>query len=321
MTLTAQDWQLARPRPGLLLGVLAALLLPIQTQAAGSSVPVFRTGAKIVLLQATVRNARGELVTGLGPDAFTVYENGKKQTIDVFRHEDVPVSLGILIDNSGSMRKLRASVEAAALDCVRASNPKDEVFVLNFADKTHIDVPFTSDLQVLEAGIAGVDSIGGTAMYDALQAAADYLRDHARQERRALLVVTDGIDNASVATLRQIRTLAEQSEIVIYAIGLLGDENESRAGRARHELEELTATTGGAAYYPSGAEALEEVALSIARQIRSQYVLGFTPAEGSLDGSFRKLRVVARGQGRLAVRTRAGYRAIRHGLEAAGQRR
>lgn len=321
MNPTAQDWQLARRRLGSALGVLVTLSLPIRTQAAGSGVPVFRSAARLVVLQATVRNARGELVTGLGQDAFTVYENGRKQTIDVFRHDDVPVSLGILIDNSGSMRKLRASVEAAALDCVRASNPKDEVFVLNFADKTRIDVPFTSDLRVLEAGIARGDSIGGTAMYDALQAAADYLRDHARQERRALLVVTDGIDNASVATLRQIRILAEQSEIEIFAIGLLAEETESRAGRARHELEELTATTGGTAYYPSGAQALEQVALSIARQIRSQYVLGFTPAEGSLDGSFRKLRVLAKGPGRLAVQTRAGYRAIRQGLEAAGQRR
>jgi VWFA-related protein len=238
-----------------------------------------------------------------------VYENGKKQAIDVFRREDIPVSLGLLIDNSGSMRKLRASVEAAALSCVRASNPKDEVFVLNFADKTRIDVPFTSDLRTLEAGIGRVDSIGGTAMHDAVQAAARYLKERAQRDRRALLLITDGFDNASVATLDQIKTLVEQGDMVIYAIGLLGEEEDAKARRGRRELDDLTSMSGGVAYYPSNVESLDDVAVGIARQIRSQYTLAYVPSEASLDGSYRKLRVVAKGAESLSVRTRAGYRA------------
>jgi VWFA-related protein len=272
-------------------------------------VPVFHAESKLVVLQATVRNARGELVTNLGQEAFTVYENGKKQTLEVFRRDDVPVSLGIVIDNSGSMKRLRPSVEAAALAFVGASNPEDEVFVLNFADKTRIDVPLTRDIGVLKAGIARIDSIGGTAMHDAVQAATEYLHAQGQRDRKALLLITDGFDNASAATLGQIKTLVERSDVVVYAIGLLGDESESKAKRARSELDELTEISGGMAYYPPSPEALDGVALGIARQIRNQYMLAYAPHEKSLDGSYRKLRVVASGPEPLSVKTRAGYRA------------
>ena len=128
----------------------------------------FRAETRLVVVEATVRNTRGELVTGLTRDAFTILENGKRQPIVLFDKDDVPVSLGLLIDNSGSMRTKRAKVEAAAIDFARASNPLDEMFVLNFADKSRVDVPFTSDVHVLEAGLARVDSIGGTAMRDTI---------------------------------------------------------------------------------------------------------------------------------------------------------
>jgi VWFA-related protein len=275
----------------------------------GQERPVFRTEAKLVVLHALVRNKRGELVTTLPRDAFTVYENGKPQTIALFHRNDVPVSLGLLIDNSGSMRRLRAKVEAAALACVRASNPQDEVFVLNFADKPHIDVPLTSDGRVLEAGIARLDSIGGTAMRDAIVAGADYLNEHSQRDRRVLLVITDGIDNASVASMNDIRLRAEHHEILVYAIGLLHEEEASKAAQARHDLDQVAALSGGVAYYPAGPEGLEEAALGIARQIRNQYTIGYTPPDQSFDGSYRSLRVVAKGTERLFVLTRPGYRA------------
>jgi Ca-activated chloride channel family protein len=300
----------ALKRLGRLSGVLLALcLMTANGQVGGQERPVFRAETRLVVLYATVRNSHGELVTNLDRDAFAVYENGKPQTISLFRREDIPVSLGLLIDNSGSMRRLRAKVEAAALACVRASNPQDEVFVLNFADKPHVDVAFTSDLHVLEAGIARLDSIGGTAMRDAIAVGAQYLHEHGRRDRKVLLVITDGNDNASVTSVDQIRTQAEQSETVVYAMGLLNEEDPSKANRARHELDQLTELTGGASYYPAGLEGLEETALGIARQIRNQYTLGYSPSEQSLDGSYRKLHVVAKGSGRLSVHTRAGYRA------------
>jgi len=293
------------------LGAIALLLLPPQAagRASAKEAPVFGTGTRLVVLHATVKNARGELVTDLGKDAFSLYEDGKAQEISQFRRDDVPVSLGLLIDNSGSMRKLRTRVERAALDCVRASNPRDEVFVLNFADRLHLDVPFTNDPQVLEAGIGRTDAIGGTALRDALKEGAEYLDRHGRRDRKVLLAITDGNDNASVVTIDTIRRLVEQHGIVIYAIGLLGEEAPSVARRAHQELARLTELSGGVAYYASLPEELDAAALGIARQIRSQYTIGFVPSERSLDGSYRQLRLEARGPERLYVQTRAGYRA------------
>jgi VWFA-related protein len=292
------------------MSAILAVCLLTGAPVGGQERPVFRTEAKLVVLHALVRNKHGELVTTLPRDAFTVYENGKAQTIALFHRDDVPVSLGLLIDNSGSMRRLRAKVEAAALACVRASNPKDEVFVLNFADKPHIDVPLTSDVGVLEAGIARLDSIGGTAMRDAIVAGADYLNEHSQRDRKVLLVITDGVDNASMASTDDIRLRAEHHEILVYAIGLLGEEESSKTAHARHDLDQVTALSGGVAYYPGDPEGLDDVALRIARQIRNQYTIGYTPPDQSLDGSYRSLRVVAKGPERLFVLTRPGYRAI-----------
>jgi Ca-activated chloride channel family protein len=267
----------------------------------------FHAETRLVVLHATVRNARGELVTGLDRGAFTVYENGKRQPVTLFRKDDIPVSLGLVIDNSGSMRTLRSSVEAAALALARASNPQDEIFVLNFNDKAHIDVPFTSDRSVLEAGIGRVDSIGGTAMRDAISMAQGYLRDRGTRDRKALLVITDGIDNASVATREAIERQAEQSETVIFAVGLFGAEERARQGR--HELDQLAERTGGMAYYPADTGAIDGIALEIARQIRSQYTLAYAPLNQALDGTYRTIRVTVAGPDRATVKTRTGYRA------------
>lgn len=284
----------------LLAGLAAALL---------AQSPAFHAETRLVVLHATVRNGRGELVTNLDRGAFMVYENGRRQPIVVFRRDDIPVSLGLLIDNSGSMRAVRAKVEEAALALARASNPQDEMFVLNFADKTRIDVPFTSDVNVLEAGIARGDAIGGTAMRDAVDAGEAYLNERATRDRKVLLVITDGNDNASAVTLDRIRQTAEQHEITIYAIGLFGDA--SRAKGAHRELDQLAERTGGSAYYPPSIAEVDAVALDIARQIRQQYTLAYAPLSQALDGSYRTIRVAVAGSERYSVRTRAGYRATK----------
>jgi Ca-activated chloride channel family protein len=271
--------------------------------------PAFRAETRLVVINATVRNARGELVTSLERSAFTVYENGKRQPITLFRRDDIPVSLGLLIDNSGSMRTLRSKVEAAALALARASNPQDEIFVLNFNDKARIDVPFTSDVNVLEAGIGRVDSIGGTAMRDAIDMAQTYLSAHGTRDRKVLLVITDGIDNASLATRDRIEKQAEQRDTVIFAVGLFGDEDRVKQGR--HELDQLADRTGGMAYYPAGIDQIGAVALEIARQIRNQYTIAYAPLNQVLDGTYRAIRVAVSAPERLSVRTRAGYRATR----------
>jgi len=217
--------------------------------------------------------------------------------------------VGLLIDNSGSMRLLRTKVEAAALAFAHASNPEDEMFVVNFADTARLDVPMTSNLQVLVSGIARVDSIGGTALRDALSTGENYLRQYAKRDARVLLVITDGNDNASVTTVARVREQAESAETVIDAIGVFGGQESSRAGTGRHELEALTDQTGGVAYFPASVEQVESVAVELARQIRNQYTIAYAPLNQALDGSYRTIRVEVNGPEHYKVRTRSGYRA------------
>jgi VWFA-related protein len=286
----------------------AAAVLLQATLAAGQA-PSFRTETRLVVLHATVLNSRGERVMGLDQQAFTVYENGKRQPIAVFRRDDVPISVGLLIDNSGSMRPLRSRVERAALAFARASNPQDELFVLNFADRVRVDVPMTSDLHVLEAGISRVDSIGGTALRDAVRTGELYLRDHAKWDRRVLLVITDGFDNASDTTIDQIRRQAELTDTTIEAIGLFGGDDPGKIRAGRHQLASITDRTGGGSYYPAGLNEIEALAVDIARQIRNQYTIGYAPLDQRLDGSFRTIRLEVKGPDRYSVRTKSGYRA------------
>ena len=297
---------------------VAGLIVLSAALAAAGQAPAFRAETRLVVLHATVTNGRGELVTNLDQRAFTVFENGRRQPIALFRRDDIPVSVGLLIDNSGSMRRLRARVEAAALAFARASNPQDELFVVNFADKVRVDVPMTSDVRVLEASIARTDSIGGTAMRDAVETAETYLRDHAKWDRRVLLVITDGYDNASVTTLDRIRRLAEQTDTVVDAIGLFDEHDAGHARTGRHELGTLVDRTGGIAYFPAGVEEIESVAVAAARQIRNQYTIGYTPLDQRVDGSYRSVRVAVSGGEKLTVHTRAGYRAA--GAAPAGRR-
>jgi Ca-activated chloride channel family protein len=288
---------------------ILSLVLAIALALTQPSAPAFHIATRIVVLQATVTNAAGAFVTDLDQHAFTVYENGKPQQIAAFRRDDVPVSLGLLIDNSGSMRTLRTKVEAAALAFARACNPRDEFFAVNFADTPRLDVPFTRDVPALEAGIARVDAIGGTAMYDAVALAQTYLRERATHERKVLLLITDGLDNGSVTTLERVESEAQRADIVIDAIGLLHTTGSTRG--TRHELDRLTRETGGVAYYPANIDEIEPVVVDLARQIRRQYTIGYTPSDQRLDGSYRSIRVTAKAPDRasLTVRTRPGYRA------------
>lgn len=274
---------------------------------AAQQAPMYHAETRLVVLHVTVTDSHGGVVTNLDRRAFSVYEDGRRQPITLFRRDDVPVSLGLIIDHSASMRPLRASVEAAALAFVRASNPLDEVFVLNFADTPRIDVPFTSDVHVLEAGVTRVDSIGGTALRDAIQVAERYLRDHATRDRRALLIVTDGVDNASAVSTVQLRKVVEQSGAAIFAIGVDHDKPSSAERRGDEELERLAERTGGVMRHVTSTSDLNRVVLEIAHQIRNEYTIAYTPANQALDGSYRAVRVKVTGPRGLNARTRPGY--------------
>ncbi len=292
------------------IGVLVAASLPLRAQQ-----PSFRTETRLVVLRATVQNRRGAEITDLDQSAFTVYEDDKRQPIRLFRRDDIPVSIALLIDNSGSMRPLRERVERAALAFVQASNPLDEVCVINFADRPHLDVPLTSNLEALAAGIRRVDSIGGTALRDAVAMGESYLQEHPARDRRVLLVVTDGRDNASETTVNAIAAMARQHDIAVYGLGLFALADSSQAKDGRHELDALTGPTGGIAEYPSTLGEIDSAALELARQIRRQYTIAYAPTNQALDGTYRRIRVEARGPGPLTVRTRLGYVA-----DAAGAR-
>ena len=287
------------------LSLALALALAWQTGAAQAP-PVFHAESRLVVVDVTVRDEAGGTRSGLDQAAFTVFEDGTRQPIAIFMGENVPVSLGIVIDNSGSMRDRRAKVEAAALAFARASNPLDELFVVNFADKARVDVPFTNDAAALEAGIGRADAIGGTAMRDAIDLAATYLLQRAKRDRKVLLLITDGHDNASEISAQRVRTQAEHNAVAIYAIGL-PHENGSAAGRARRELDELTEATGGVSRHVASLDEAAAAAVDLALQIRQQYTLAFSPANRRLDGSFRKIRVVVKAPGHVTVRSRDGY--------------
>ncbi len=263
-------------------------------------------------LNATVIDAGGRSIQTLDKDAFHVYEDGVPQTISSFRHEDLPVSLGILIDSSGSMYDKRAAVEQASLDLVKLSNQEDEAFVVDFSWEAFIDQDFTSDINKLQQGLGYIKSSGGTAMYDALVASADYLSKNAKRPKQVLLIITDGEDNASSATLEQaIRRIQDLDGPMIYCVGLLfGDDTDKREARhARRVLETLSEQTGGVAYFPKSLKEVDAIAAEVAQDIRTQYTIAYHSTKDPKLGGYRQIHVDARekGYGRLQVRTRTGY--------------
>jgi Ca-activated chloride channel homolog len=271
-----------------------------------------REDAFEVRLNATVLDGSGKSVQTLDKDAFHVYEDGVPQKIASFRHEDLPVSLGLLIDSSGSMYDKRVAVDKASVDFVKLSNPEDEEFLVDFSWEAFIDQDFTNNIDKLSQGLGYIKSSGGTAIYDALVASADYLAKNAKHPKQVLLVITDGEDNASSATLEQtIRRIQDLDGPVIYCVGLLfGDDTDKRESRhARRVLETLAEQTGGAAYFPKSVNQVDEIAAEVAQDIRTQYTISYHSTKSPTLGGYREVHVEAKGKGfgRLSVRTRTGY--------------
>jgi len=288
---------------------------PAETPPPGQETPqsqepggfVFHADVQEVLLHATVIDDKQRMISNLDKNAFTVFEDGKPQVIKSFRYEDVPISLGIVIDNSGSMREKRAKVNKAAINLVRASNPQDEVFVVNFSDEFFLDQPFTNKINLLQNALEKYETRGGTALYDAVVASADELKKHGKLQKKILFVVTDGEDDASRESLEQaVRQLQEENGPTVYAIGLLGDE---RARRAKRALQTISERTGGIAFFPRTLDEVDQISSAVARDIRNQYTIGYKPTTPKSAGGYRTIRVEARasGHGKLTVRTRSGY--------------
>lgn len=265
----------------------------------------------LVVLEATIRDHEGHAVAQLKREDFEVFEDGRPQDIRLFRHEDTPVAAGLVIDHSGSMREKLEEVTAGARAFVRSSNSRDQMFVVNFNEKVSQGLPqgmrFSDSVEQLAAAVSGHPAVGTTALYDAIIDGLIRLKDVGR-EKKVLIVISDGGDNASKAPLDRVLKMAEQSNAMIYTIGIFDpDDLDGKPG----VLRRLAHETGGQAFFPAELSETVEICERIARDIRDQYTIGYSSPSEKRDGAYHKVRLTARSKavGKLTVRTRAGYSA------------
>ncbi|HWR54082.1 MAG TPA: VWA domain-containing protein [Bryobacteraceae bacterium] len=268
-----------------------------------------RADVQQVVLPVTVTDRRGGFVSGLNESDFTVYEDGKPRKIAFFSSRDVPVTVGLVVDNSSSMRPRRVATNLAALNFIRLSNPQDEAFVVNFNDRVSFPLqdPFTSDREQLRSALSTAQPGGKTALYDAILASLEHL-SNAGRDRKALIVISDGGDTASRLGFRDVLEKARASHASIYTIVLI-DPNDHDPAHRPDLMAKLARATGGESYRPESMQALFDACGQIARELRCQYTIAYTPDPPSQEGRYRGVRVTVRapGRGRLEVRTRPGY--------------
>jgi len=284
---------------------------PKQDSNAGQQGSKLTFNVNLVVLHTTVIDDRQRFADGLKSENFRVFEDKVEQKLSVFKREDVPVSMGLVIDNSGSMRDKRPRVNEAAITLVQASNPQDEAFVVNFNDDFYLDLDkdFTSSIPELKEALERIDSRGSTALRDAIIGSLDHLKK-ASKDKKILLVVTDGEDNASRNSLEKMIREVQKTDTVIYTIGLLSQENKKEAKRARKALEQIASASGGLAFFPENVDDVHNICEQVAHDIRNQYVLAYYPTNTNRDGTFRAIHVEVippRGRGKMVARTRNGY--------------
>jgi Ca-activated chloride channel homolog len=281
---------------------------PPSDSAASATISV---NSELVALPVRVTDSNGNVVSGLTRQDFSVFEDGRPQKITLFQQEDAPVTVGLVVDHSRSMGPKLAGVIAAVSAFAHSSNPQDEMFVVDFNDDVWLQIlggkPFTHSADDLEKEINAVSARGRTALYDAVAEGLNHLR-FGHCEKKALIIVSDGGDNASHQKFSQILDLAQRSQVLIYSIVLQGDGQEENPGA----LRKLSKSTGGISYLPSPSQSIASISALIARDLRDQYTLGFAPEKLSGDASFRKIqvKVSAAGRGKLHVRYRPGYFAV-----------
>jgi Ca-activated chloride channel homolog len=274
-----------------LLSVLLLIVFPCVVLSQDASQPnqagtyAIRTSVDLVVLQITVRDHKGAPVSGLTKENFQVYENKVLQEIYSFGYEDIPVTIGLVIDNSGSMRSKRPDVVAAAMAFVRSSNPADQIFVVNFNENVSMGLPanvsFTNNAAQLETALSRNVTTGMTALYDAIAGAIDQLQK-GKWDRKVLIVVSDGGDNASKRSLAQVMSLVNRSNAAIYTMGIFDESDEDRNP---HVLRQLSKASGGEAFFPKTQQDILPICEQIARDIRSQYTITFAPTNKNQDGA------------------------------------
>lgn len=293
--------------------LLLAAPLAAQTGTAAPPHPqapyTFRANVGEVLVHASVTDDHHRAVENLPQSDFSLFEDGVAQRVEYFASEDAPVSVGILVDNSGSMVDSRPEVNKAALNFVRASNPQDEVFIVNFNDEYYLDAEFTNQLSKLQEGLDRIESRGGTALYDALIASLDYLNQNAKNDKRVLLVITDGWDDASRYTLEQtVRMMQAENPPLVYCIGLVDhDDTRPMKKTVERDLDALSNTTGGIAYFPKNLQQVDAISRQVAHDIRTQYTFAYR--SNQTGAGYRNIRVEVADPKlkHLTVRARKGY--------------
>jgi len=262
----------------------------------------------LVVLPVNVTDRDGNFVSGLALPNFRVYEDGRLQTVTSFQQEDTPVTVGLVVDHSRSMGPKLRNVAAAVYAFAQSSNRQDEMFVVDFNDNVSLEppggAPFTNDPQILERAVSAVSARGKTALYDAVAEGLKHLQ-LGHLDKKALIIVSDGGDNASGYNYSQILGLARRYQVTIYAIGLI-DSNEEENPKV---LARLCKDTGGIAYFPGSEESVTDTSKQIARDLRQQYTLAFPPEKTNIAHPFRKIEVnvADHGHGKLRARTRPGY--------------
>ena len=275
----------------------------------GEQGPVLRSGAELVVLHVAVRDRQSRFVPGLEPDQFRVYEDGVPQTIQFFAHDDRPATIGLVVDNSGSMRSRRHDVRTAALAFIRASNPHNELFIANFNENVWAGLPpylpFSSDPAILEIVLARTIARGQTALYDAVSAALEHLKG-GTNGRQALVVISDGEDNASRTRLDEVLQRAQEAHAVIFTLGLFDERSDDRNPAV---LKQLADVTGGERFLPRNSRDASAILERIAHDIRNTYDIGYESTNSRHDGKFRRIevRVETRHRERVTVRARTGY--------------
>src|SRR5947208_9486306 len=264
----------------------------------------------------TVLDKEGRPVTGLTQSDFAIFEDNVQQQIKVFKHEHIPLSLGLVIDNSGSMRNKRERVNSAALAFARESNPEDEVFIVNFDDAAYLEQDFTGSIGDLIDALDNIDTRGETALYDAVYLSVDHVKA-GKKDKKALLLITDGEDNVSKYGFNKVIEVLKQSKVTLYTIGLL-EENDQRGGlfkkapskKAKEDLQKFAEITGGQAFFPKNIDEVEELVKHIAHDLRNHYTISYTPTNAKLDGSYREIAVKVnppKNLGKITWHTKQGY--------------
>src|SRR5262245_18404829 len=271
-----------------------------------------------VQLPVSVLDKENRPVDGLKQENFQVFEDKVLQTIKTFRHEDIPMSLGLSIDNSGSMRNKRERVNSSALAFVRESNPEDETFIIKFDDSAYLEQDFTSSIGDLIDALENIDARGETALYDAVYLGADKVTKDGKKDTKVILLIIDGEDNVSKYGINKVMEPLRQSKVTLYAVGLL-EEDDQRGGlfkkppskKAKEDLVKFAEITGGQAYFPKSLDEVEELVKHIAHDLRNHYTVSYIPTNANLDGTWREVTVKvtppAKSTPKLSLHTKQGY--------------